>query len=279
MKTTTTSTCLATLTAACAITMVAAGPAAAGDYYHACRSVDGSYIMNDEALQTAADEAAGRARSISYRVLKKTVLRETQGYCTAGNRSDVRGKRFKFLSRLYVLDVDFRDNGQNVETSLLCEIAADGLPASYRCVRRVITLDWSATPQSPPAVTDSSAPRPATAAGAPSGGTMWMQNGSLMRLTADGATRRIAYEIPRAGLADRGVGPGEVLFEGRRDGDRYSGTAYIFTKSCGKVGYAVSGMVQSGESRVVLVGYVPRLNAACRKTGEREDKLVFSLKR
>ena len=75
----------------------------------------------------------------------------------------------------------------------------------------------------------------------------------------------------------RRVRKGDVLFEGVRDGEIYSGTAYIFTRRCGKVGYDVLGTVRNNETQIVMRGNAPRFNASCKKVGSRPDKLVFSL--
>ena len=265
-----------TATALVATILLSATPSTAGDYYHACRSVDGRYVMNDESLQTVDDERAGLSRSIKYRIRNKIVLKQEEGYCIAKPRDGGRPTRFNFAYSRYVLDIAFPEGGQNIETSMLCELAADGLPAAYTCGRRVVTVDWTLRPQQPPALGAANAnQRESTAPGV---GTLWLHNGSVMRLTANGKARRIRYERPRPCLARRGVRPGELLFEGRRNGNNYSGTAYIFTKSCGKAAYSVSGNVESGGTRVVMTGDAPRLDSSCRKIGTREDRLIFTLR-
>ena len=248
----------------------------AGDYYHVCRSVDGRYVMHDESLQTAEDERAGSARSINSRVRNKIVLKKEEGYCFARPQGGGRRTRFNFAYSRYVLDIAFRDDGQNIKTSLLCELAADGLPAAYRCQRRIVTVNWSLQPQQPPS--GGGARSDSSVNAKPSGGSLWLHNGSVMRLTANGNARQIRYERPRPNLARRGVKQGELLFEGRRNANTYSGTAYIFTKSCGKAAYVVSGLVEDGGTRVVMTGLAPRLNSSCRQIGTREDRLVFTLR-
>lgn len=250
--------------------------AGAGDYAHICRSVDGRYVMNDETLQTTDDERAGRTRSITYRIRNKVVVRKEEGYCMAGPRDGGPRARFNYAFTRYVIDIAFRRNGHDAKTSMLCELAADGLPAAYQCARRVVTIDWSLQPQQPPARSGQSTLGPKTTG--PGSGTVWVHNGSTVRLTANANERQISYETPRPGLRRRGVRPGELLFEGRRDGRNYSGTAYIFTRSCGKVAYAVSGRVRNNGTRVVMTGSAPRLNASCRQVGARQDTLVFTLR-
>lgn len=241
----------------------------AGDYSHTCRSVDGQYVMQDEVLQTAEDERKGRTRSIRYQVQDKIILSKTEGYCQS------RGQRFGYGSSLYVLNVSFSDQGLRTRVAMLCELASSGLPAAYDCNKDVRTLNWKIARQNPP-------PSPQSAGNqgdstSSTGGSVWNHNGSTMRLTAQGAQRQIAYERPRSGMRKRGVRKGDVLFEGVRDGEIYSGTAYIFTRRCGKVGYDVLGTVRNNETQIVMRGNAPRFNASCKKVGSRPDKLVFSL--
>ena len=241
----------------------------AGDYSHTCRSVDGQYVMQDEVLQTTEDERKGRTRSIRYKVQDKIVLSKTEGYCLS------RGQRFRYGSSLYVLNINFLDQGLRTRVAMLCELAASGLPAAYDCNKDVQTLNWKIARQSPPSSPDSAGNQSASTS--PTGGSIWDHNGSTMRLTAQGARRQIAYERPRSGMRKRGVRKGDVLFEGVRDGEIYSGTAYIFTRRCGKVGYDVLGTVRNNETQIVMRGNAPRLNASCKRVGSRPDKLVFSL--
>lgn len=105
----------------------------------------------------------------------------------------------------------------------------------------------------------------------------WNHNGSLMKLVADGELRRFQYHVPRPGIIDEGVTPGDLLFEGRRSGLTYSGTAYVFSRRCGRIAYAVSGHVADDERRVTMRGQAPRLASNCRIIGYRPDELVFEL--
>lgn len=107
------------------------------------------------------------------------------------------------------------------------------------------------------------------------GSSLWSHNGSVMSLSAEGATRRFTYHRPRSGIARQGATRGALLFEGHRSGDTYSGTAYIFSRNCGKFPYRVSGSVQNGDRRVVMRGKAPKPNDDCRIAGYRADTLVF----
>src|SRR5262249_60594062 len=53
--------------------------------------------------------------------------------------------------------------------------------------------------------------------------------------------RRFRYTHAVADLLEFGVQSGTLLFDGRRNGNQYSGTAYVFSKLCGALSYAVLG--------------------------------------
>lgn len=109
------------------------------------------------------------------------------------------------------------------------------------------------------------------------GPTLWNHNGSTMRLVADGSHRRFIYDSPRQGMRDEGVTAGTVLFDGNRNGERYSGTAYVFSGSCGLRAYRVQGTVSADQRWVTLRGQAPRLATNCAQIGSRPDELVFEL--
>ncbi len=130
--------------------------------------------------------------------------------------------------------------------------------------------------QAPPA--QSNAPPPATLNN--SGRSLWTHNGSLVYLTAEGDTRRFYYKQPREGMRAVGARPGTILFEGRRDGTSYAGTAYIFTTQCGAIPYQVRGVVSHDERQVTLRGAAPsQVEGGCRVLGYRDDVLVFDFVR
>lgn len=104
---------------------------------------------------------------------------------------------------------------------------------------------------------------------------LWNHNGSVMRLIANGAERRFLYEMPREGLSSVGVSRGTLLFQGRKAGNSYSGTAYVFSQ-CGAQSYKVTGPVSDDQRQVTLVGRAPMLDGNCRVTRYRDDILVFS---
>lgn len=128
-------------------------------------------------------------------------------------------------------------------------------------------LDSSARPDDVPL----SAP---SLAGAP---TAWNHNGSTMRLVADGARRKFLYDSPRPGIISEGVTPGALLFDGVRNGEVYRGTAYIFSRRCGRRPYEVSGSVGADQRSVVMTGQAPVLGRNCEVVGSKADTLVFEL--
>jgi hypothetical protein len=230
------------------------GAAEAGDYMHVCRTADGSYEINDGELSATEGDAR---RPIPYRTVSETVMTERRGYCQA------KGHRYEFHGKTYVLKIRFQDRGSDIETDALCELAADGLPAAYRCEREVVTYEKTASVPKGPASAD--------------GTTIWDHNGSLMRLEFDGAVRRFTYDRPRPGMVAAGARPGDVVFEGRREGEGYVGTAFIFSQACGRVPYAVRGRVSADNRRVTLAGNAPRIGRDCRVESTRRDVLVFDL--
>ena len=105
----------------------------------------------------------------------------------------------------------------------------------------------------------------------------WTHNGSLMRLEARGNQRWISYERPRNVLRDAGVRPGTLLFNGRKRGNSYVGTARVFSQYCPgePFEYRVEGPISRGQTRVTLYGEREVFDR-CRRTGRyTEDVLVF----
>jgi hypothetical protein len=82
------------------------------------------------------------------------------------------------------------------------------------------------------------------------------------------------YAAPRPGLP---VSPGTLLFSGKRSGNIYSGTAYVFSARCGARGYSVSGLVGADDRSVTLYGRAPLVDSTCKTATYRDDTLVFNL--
>lgn len=240
-------------------------PVLASDYSHTCRSADGVYEMNDGSLyRSNADASSGQ--EITYKTIQETVLKRELGYCKTKT-----GKRYDFEFKSYTLRVAFKDEGQAYEFDMVCELAADGLPASEVCIKNVVTSSTGAA-----AGNSGGGNEPAP--GTPAPGTQgWMHNGSEMKLIANGNKRRFVYEIPRSGLSSVGIKRGETVFEGTRDGNSYSGTAYIFKSGCDPQGYPVSGSVASDERSITMTGQRPKVASGCRVDRYEDDTLVFEL--
>ena len=263
------------------------GEAAATDYSHLCRSADGFFVMNDEELKTGEAERAAKLQSIKYRVLQTVVLGLREGYCLDTKRADARGKRFGFQSKTYVQRIAFTHQGRKHEIDMLCELVSDGMPAAYSCGREIVTKTWRIVPRNPATPEKSQTPRsdgpPATVPpggrSLPDGGSRWLFNGSVVRLYADGNRRRILYDLPKDGLARRGIVQGSVMFEGRRNGSVYEGQAYSYPLGCKPAAYLVEGRVSRDERSVVLEGFAPTYSSRCLRSGLRRQRLVIELMR
>lgn len=105
--------------------------------------------------------------------------------------------------------------------------------------------------------------------------SLWDHNGSVMRLVAHGDQRYFYYENPRQGMRAVGVREGTLLFDGFRDGDRYAGTARVFSSHCAQpMSYWMEGRVVS-ETLVVLEGQRPNFTN-CQPNGTfRWERLEF----
>lgn len=231
-----------------------AAPATAGDYYNSCTTSDPRFEIHDDVLYAKSDQ---RQKPIDFEILDKTTTSERRGYCVS------RGKRFGFESRNSTLRIRFDYRGSSIETMASCEFASSGLPAAYNCEREVVTFGNTGKHGGGP--------------GRSSGATLWNHNGSVMRLEAEGNMRRFVYDEPRPGMVRQGARPGDVVFEGNRNRMTYSGTAYIFSKRCGRVAYPVSGKVAADQKAVVMIGRAPRLDRNCNVKSYRRDRLSFEL--
>ena len=106
----------------------------------------------------------------------------------------------------------------------------------------------------------------------------WNHNGSIMRLKASGNRRWFYYENPKPQLARAGVTPGTLLFDGRKNGNSYSGTARRFSRFCpgNPLEYSVGGPVSGDQLRVTLRGTYDE-HQRCEPTGAvKSDRLVFT---
>lgn len=133
-----------------------------------------------------------------------------------------------------------------------------------------------ASAQPPAAPTAKPMAKVATVAGLAPGASHWNQDGSIIKLVAEGASRKFHFETPRDALKSLGVAPGATLFEGKKEGARYLGTAYAFAAKCKPQPFAVTGDIAADEKQITLRGKQPALDAKCRVTGYSDEALVLT---
>jgi hypothetical protein len=107
-------------------------------------------------------------------------------------------------------------------------------------------------------------------------GSRWSHHDSIMRITSQSDRITISYERPRQGMIDEGVRPGTVVFEGHRNGNRLTGTSYVFDRHCmSPIPYPDDG-VMSSEREIVLSGRrVPTQLLDCQPVAYRIDPSLF----
>jgi Tfp pilus assembly protein PilF len=108
---------------------------------------------------------------------------------------------------------------------------------------------------------------------------IWGFKGSLIALRADGTDRRFYYETPRPELMASGIAAGTLLFEGRKEGNQYTGKMFVFSRKCGPRKFDVSGPLDDNSSKVTITlsGKRPLIDSNCRPTGSfQNDVLVFT---
>lgn len=108
--------------------------------------------------------------------------------------------------------------------------------------------------------------------------TYWNHNGSVMRLLSESDERVFVYDKPSQRMINAGVSSGDVLFEGQRRGNRYYGTARVFSKYCDSpLTYSVSGTVSPDQTKITMTGKREVFTSGCRATGKfTKDTLVFT---
>lgn len=111
----------------------------------------------------------------------------------------------------------------------------------------------------------------------PSYGSLWEFGGSQMGLRSEGNARSFYYTQPHSKLAELGVRPGQLQFDGRREGGNYIGTARGFHPNCGTIPYDVTGFVAPDDRSVTLVGWAPVLTAECVVVGSKRIVNVYNL--
>lgn len=236
----------------------AVAPATASDYSNECKSADKRYDGEPGALYLASDQQ--RTKALTYVILDEQVLAEKRSACIP-KAAEAGGRRYENLYRKTRQTVVVDDPTGPRTVTLVCELAASGLPAAFNCDREVVSKDVK-----------TAGPVKSFRPGTP--GT-WTHNGSVMRLEAEGNTRRFVYANPREGLRKVGVSAESILFDGAREGNRYTGTARYFSKACGEQTFPVEGIVSADEQRVELKGTARLVDDKCQPAAPREETLVF----
>jgi hypothetical protein len=108
--------------------------------------------------------------------------------------------------------------------------------------------------------------------------SLWVHNGSVVYLVANGAHRRFYseqpkayYDPPKTGVIAVGIRKSTLLFDGTQDGNQNSGKAYTISERCGIIAYAVSGSVSEDQRKLTMNGNAPRLDSQCQRVGDRDD--------
>jgi hypothetical protein len=108
----------------------------------------------------------------------------------------------------------------------------------------------------------------------------WIADNSLFYLEPLGSAREFIFAEPSEEMVKLGARPGDLIFEGRKDGDRYEGKAYHYLGTCRdrRVVYEVSGPIIQ-DLTVALTGNVPRIDlATCKQARAVDDQLLFDAK-
>lgn len=106
----------------------------------------------------------------------------------------------------------------------------------------------------------------------------WTHSGSEVGLLAAGNTREFVVATPRQDVASA-VLPGDRIFSGVKDGERYRGKARVLGDACGNGEFDVAGPVLENGKRVELVGNRVRAGIGCPNVGAEQVTLVFKFVR
>lgn len=102
----------------------------------------------------------------------------------------------------------------------------------------------------------------------------WSHNGSIMRLSKDGNSRTFIYELPSKRMLGAGVSAGTILFEGERQGNRYTGSARVFSKYCSQpLDFRVDGVVPN-ERKIILRGRHQHYGKGCIASGRSVEEIL-----
>jgi hypothetical protein len=113
-------------------------------------------------------------------------------------------------------------------------------------------------------------------------GSIWDLEGSAVYLEGvpNSPARKFYFCQPTAMARAAGARPGSLLFDGRRTGSSYSGTAYVSAGRCGQFSFNVTGQVTNGDRTVVITGRQPNVDeATCQISGYRDRRLELTYQR
>jgi len=255
--------------------IVVPGQLLAGDYFHACASPGGEFQFDhDSQILTRVGDP--KNRTINYSVVRKIIIEKRTGYC----QSQKCNARFNFEGQEYFLNLSVKEPDLDITINFLCEVAASGLPAACECDREVVTQHQKLKPQysNLRGNTDILPDREQinkdiTSIGSPS--SVWNHNGSTMNLFADGANRTLRYRSPRPELRSACAQSGDIVFDGEKQGSKFIGEAALFSCTCGRVTFPVSGRTTRNGSRIIVRGKAPNRDASCNVVGQQTSTLVF----
>jgi hypothetical protein len=105
--------------------------------------------------------------------------------------------------------------------------------------------------------------------------SLWLHDGSRMKLVSEGERVLVEFDRPREGLDKYGITHGSLLFQGKRHGKTYSGEAATYAPPCAAHTFPVTGEPSLDYRRFSLHGKVPILDGSCKVTGTRDETLTF----
>jgi hypothetical protein len=107
----------------------------------------------------------------------------------------------------------------------------------------------------------------------------WNFFGSTMYMTAQGAQRRLFYDVPRESLSNLGITRGSLLFEGELNQSNLTGQVIAYAPNCPALKYPAIGTLSANGLRVTLTGNRPARDSSCNIIGQRAVTLIFEFVR
>ncbi len=181
-------------------------------------------------------------------------------------------------------EVDCVDKALQVRGSQIWQLIQRGIGAGDASVAtvRANCRTGAGTPVARAAADSSTHSRAAQAPGANSSQAarmpireFWSFNGSVLRMVAEGNSRKFFYVQldPKAEAA--GAQGGDLFLEATWSDQGFFGTVYGFEGRCGRVPYRVDGTVRDNNQRLDMQGQRPRVDGNCATAGTVLDALTF----